>query len=72
MMLMERKIMQVGDKRGEQEGCQTRLELQRKTKERERETGGDAGWRALSSVWEQQGPFQSNSRFKRLSWQKGE
>ena len=32
LMLMERKIMQVGDKRGEEEGCQTRLELQRKKK----------------------------------------
>lgn len=41
-------------------------------KERERKREVIAGWRAVSSsVWEQQGLFQSNRHFKRLSWQKG-
>lgn len=74
MMSMERKRMQVGDKRGKEEGCQTTLQLCYTGAERKRERKREviAGWRAVSSsVWEQQGLFQSNRHFKRLSWQKG-
>lgn len=73
MMSIERKRMQVGDKRGEEEGCQTcSSSATEEQKERERKWEVIVGWRAMSSsVWEQQGLFQSNRHFKRLSWQKG-
>lgn len=66
MMLMERKRMQVGDKRGGGMPNNTPALVQGRKME------VIARWRAVSgSVWEQQGLFQSNRRFKRLSWQKG-
>lgn len=42
LMLIERKRMQVGDKRAEEEGCQTALQLCYRGTERKREeTGGN-------------------------------
>lgn len=65
--------MQVGDKRGERRDAKQRCSsATEEVKERERKREVIAGWRAVSSsVWEQQGLFQSNRHFKRLSWQKG-